>query len=1108
MTRINCQICLHIFLKKFSFSNLNYFTFIRIPMSHYRLFIFLFLCSYLHGFGQVDSLVNSGIQLEKAKVLTDSGLFDLAIKEIKRIEPRDTNYMTSLSSLVDLFLSKEQYLEAIETAQLGLEKPTSLRSNFMIAQGMAFTRAGEYEKAKAIFDAGIKEFPFYPAFILQKGKMYYAQGAYDEAEKLFLQALQLSPFNSISHLHLGIISMVRGEKVRGMMAMGIYLAINNTSNKQLVILEKFVKDELTDEFTVPPSTENAFTRLDGILRSRIAFEKGYKTRIPIDAGVIKQYQLMFDQLALQEYTSNDPWIKYYLPVYKQLIKNNLQDAFMYHLLKSTSIKQVPEWTKKNQSTLDRLYDVVNTTMKQLRGTKILPELGYKEAVTCWYDDNAQLESVGNKNAKDQKIGLWYFYFQNGVMKAKGDFDNQGNKKGIWKYYNNSGYLINIENFDTGLRERYTSEGKPWQKYYLRNEEVDGEVFIYYDCDALKEHLNYRNNKRNGSGEIYSINGTVLERFTYLNDSLNGKYESFFETGEKQLISNYQHGNLQGVIKRFHRNGKVFSQGEYKVGKATGNWKFYYDNGQVSEEGQYIDDNPTGEFRYYDRKGRLTELRNYNSDGKVQGENAYYNQGILHYKFINENGKMTASTYYDLTGKEIAQYKEENGIMKGRTHFPTGEVRSEYEYKDGKAIGVWKYYSRTGNLESEYEYADDEIHGTVVEYHPNGEIKVKVYYQHGVKHGPYQEYFSNGRIRARGWFQDGMTQQRWLYYHPNGVIKSDEYFLNNQQVGIAYYYAQDGKLFSYDEMMNEKILDYKIFNDQTEQVSTIENNEGKVDVISKYKTGIELQRIEILCGMLNGKNSIQFSDGTRFRSRNYLNGKLSGQIERTDAFGKLLNKGSYVDGNSEGIWTWYYSSGNKETIGNYLNDERDSVWTYYYENGKISKQNQFENGKRQGISKVYGPDGQLILEKKYNRGDLISYRVGGSPEDVWIVFSGKGVIKANYADGKPAVEEHYENGTLHGEEKIYYKNGKLFSHFNYSYGDYEGLQITYYPDGKIRTKRNYLMDDEHGSCEWYDETGKLERIEHYEFGYLNGICTVYNSGKKVKEVKFWYGLPTN
>lgn len=1079
-------------------------------MHFYRVVLFplFFLCSFHLAYSQIDSLVNSGVQLQKAKSLSDSGLYDLALKELKRVESRDTNYLKSLSALIDAYLLKEQYTEAIETAHRGLLRPSSLRSDFLLGQAMAYSLKRDFEKAKTIFDAGILEYPFYPAFILQKGKMYYSQGNYEEAEKLFLQALELSPFNSISHLHLGVISMLRGEKVHGMMSMGIYLAINNSSNKQLVLLERFVKNELTDEFSISPSTENAFARLDGILRSRIALEGGYKTRILIEAGVVRQYQLLFDQLAItQEYSSSDPYVKYYLPIYQQLIKTGLQDAFMFHILKSTTFKQVPEWTKKNQSTIEKFYDNINMTMKLLREKKTLPALGYKEEVLCSYYEDSKMKSIGNKNANDLPTGPWYYYFQNGALQAMGHYDTQGKKMGLWKYYNDLGYLTSTENYETGLRERFTSDGKPWQRYYLKNNEVDGEIFIYYDCGAIHEHLVYRKGMRNGAGKVYGVDGTVLERFTYSNDSLEGKYESFYETGEKQVISNYVHGNLHGVFTRYHRNGNIFSHGNYQDGKAIGPWKFYHDNKQVSEEGQYTNDLATGEFRYYDRKGRLIEVKNYNSEGKIHGDNIVYHQGALYYKLKNEDGRMVSATYFNLDGKEIATYKEINGNMTGHSHFLTGEVRSDYSFQNGKATGLWKYYTRFGNVESEYHYANDQIHGSVVEYHPNKSIKIKLYYQGGEKHGPYEEYYSNGKMRARGWYQNGMTQQQWLYYFPNGTIKSDEYFLNDQQVGVANYYSPDGKLFNSDEMRDEALLNYQLFNEQGEQISTMTVDKSNSKVLAKYKSGQEFHGVELMCGKLWGKNNVLLSDGKIFRSRNYLNGKLHGLSENAHPFGDTATKGNYVNGNSEGKWIWYYPGGAIETTGNYLNDERDSVWTYFHNNGTLSNLNLYENGKRNGISKVYGPDGQLILEKNFIQGELLSYRPATTPNNQWIAFSGKASIKINYADGKPALEDNYENGLLHGAQKIYYSNGKLYSHLNYAFGDYEGQQITYYPDGKIQSKRNYLMDNESGRSEWYDATGKIERVEHYDAGFLHGLCTNYQNGKKVKEVKFWYGLPT-
>lgn len=151
-----------------------------------HILIFIILSFYASGAGaQQDTLVNSGYQLEKAKILSDSGKYTLAIKELKRIDPRDTNYVAALSRLTDVYLVTGEYQEVIKATEEGLSQTSSYRSDFLVSQGMAYTQLGEYEKATNVFDLGIKEFPFYPAFVLQKGKMYYAQKKYDEAEKLF-----------------------------------------------------------------------------------------------------------------------------------------------------------------------------------------------------------------------------------------------------------------------------------------------------------------------------------------------------------------------------------------------------------------------------------------------------------------------------------------------------------------------------------------------------------------------------------------------------------------------------------------------------------------------------------------------------------------------------------------------------------------------------------------------------------------------------------------------------------------------------------------------------------------------------------------------------------
>src|SRR5262249_12462341 len=155
----------------------------------------------------------------------------------------------------------------------------------------------------------------------------------------------------------------RGQKVRGMFSMGVYLALNNSANGQLVLLEHFVKNELTDENTIPTSV-NPYARLDEIIRAKISFEDEYKTKIPIDIGIVRQYQLLFEQLGEQVYSADDPWTRFYFAFYNDLRKSNVQEAFMYHILESAPQKVVKQWKEKNKKLMQQFFDAANTSLTQ------------------------------------------------------------------------------------------------------------------------------------------------------------------------------------------------------------------------------------------------------------------------------------------------------------------------------------------------------------------------------------------------------------------------------------------------------------------------------------------------------------------------------------------------------------------------------------------------------------------------------------------------------------------------------------------------------------------------------------------------------------------------
>lgn len=1062
-------------------------------------------CLYLTGAltQPLDSLIHSGFHLEKARALVDSGEHESAIRHLKYIDRRDTNYIQALVTLSGAYLANNQHQLAIETSGKGLAKPSAVRARLLLTQAAAYAQSNDYAKADSIYKLGAREYPFFTSFLVEHGKMWYEAGRYRDAESLFLKSLETSPYVATPHLHLGIIAMLRGEKTHGMMAMGIYLALRNQSNRQLVTLESFVKNELTDESTIEPSKSNPFARLDEIIRSRLAMESEYKTRIPIDAGVVRQFQLMFDQLAKNDYPTDNPTTKYYLPIYKRLIAESMQEPFMYHILQSTSIKVVPEWTKKNQKVLDQFYKVANSAIQQIRTTKTLDSSwGYQKPVSFHYNEDNQVESIGENDQAGEPDGLWYYYFPNGVRQAEGRY-KAGKKIGSWKYYNDSGYLTAVENFDTGERLLYTERGEPWQKY-TQKEAIEGEVFLYYPCGEVSEQLNYRNGQQQGVSKVLSPTGGVVEKLNYVSDTLQGPYESFYDTGEKRTIVNYKSGLMHGKYIRYHQNGKVESEGAYERGKATGAWKFYHTNGVVSEEGQYNNDEPSGVFRYYSRKGQLLEIRPYGANDKLHGQNQFFVNGKLHFELSFDSGRVVKAVYYNEAGEPAHTYTEKDGRLAGKGYMPTGELRVEFEYAEGLATGKWRYFDRWGNLESEYEYQGGKLHGKGVEYYANGKVKSVNHYENGETNGLYQSFHANGTLNTTGWYVDGKQEQLWLSYHLSGKVRTEDYFLSGVLTGESFYYNPDGSVFSRFDYVNGKIEDAVVFSAKGESELKRTGNGSSYNVVTYSRSGKELSTLGIQCGNNHGPAITRFADGRPFIENEFFNNKRNGPFKRYSTSGSLELEGYYQMGNSERIWSWYYPNGQLEVRGMFVADERDSVWVYYHENGKMSARHEFENGERHGITQFFNFGGALVMEYQYIKGDLVAWRAPGAAQ--WTPFNGSGVIRSKYPNGVVAFEDSFKNGQLHGSRKFFFENGVLFKEIQFQEGLDHGVNVVNYPTGKPRLRAHYAFDENHGLIEYYSPDGTLSETGQYVEGVANGTFSFFKNGKKTSETEFWYGSP--
>lgn len=1058
------------------------------------------------AYAQNPTLINAEEVINKGKELYDSGKYKESIAQYLAIPKRDTAYLYMLSELAMSYIANEEFDKALESCEEGLKKPSPYRAHFMRSQAIATDRKGDYEKAVTLFKKAIESYPADVILVYNLGITHYNNKAHAQAVDCFFKVLSINPFHPGSHLNLGRIAANEGRKTHAMFSLGMYLGINNSDNERLVFLEKILSNQFPEEGSLKATHANAFDKLDQIIRAKIAMDKNYKSKIDIDAAIVRQYQLFFDQLETGSKTNDDPWANYYLPIYKTLKEKEMIEPFIFFMLKSSSIELVKKWHQKNQKKLEAFFDVTNAALKKKREMITLRDLGFENPVQAWYFNNNRIEAIGNEDAQGKRQGKWVYLKQNFERSAEGNYSSDGKKVGTWKYYQSDGSISSVENYDNGEVHVY-KDGVIAQHFFLKNDKIQGKAELYDACGIVSETLLYDQGRRHGAGKALYASGVLKSTYTYDSNKVVDVFTNYFESGKIKNTMIYKDDKLAGKYIEHYANGKLKSVGNYADDLLTGPWKYYHANGRLESAGNYKEGQPVGDWTFHNERGQLIEKRNYDNEGKYNGENTVYYNGKVQYINTYKDDVLVGVQYLDTEGKQLGKFGDANGTFITKQYYPTGQLAADGAFKKGKMDGRWTYYYPHGAKHSEYFYQDGQVQGEATEYHKSGGKKYIFHYKDGKFDGKFEEFYPHNQLKQVGFFSNGERQQQWFSYYPNGVVELDYYYLNGSLTGLCLDYSTTGKLTSATDYTDNRVLNYATYNAQGVTTTQRREQANIVTFETKYNSGKPQTIAETRCGEYT-KITKWFPNGSVFYTYAFRNGSKEGPYQYNSVTGKALLTGTFIDGQEEGSWKGHFDNGTLDYEGFYLSGKHDSTWIYYFPNGKISSVAEFRNGERDGITKNYSPDGSPLLEKLYIEGHLVAYRPlksAQTPED-WKPLSSNTSIVITYDNGKKAYEETFKDGVLTGVKRLYYQNGNLFSEFNYVLGDYHGDFSIYAPSGKPLEKGTYKFDELDGTVEKYNEDGSLLLKEQYVMGSLNGKTTLYDKGQKKLEFDFFGGLP--
>ncbi len=1065
----------------------------------------LFVC--YTAFSQKIDLVNSGEAINAGIAAYDSGNYEAAIKAFLKVNPRDTNYYWSQAELAQAYNGAKEYEKAIAVVEEALKETSSNRLMLLKTKAIALDKSGKLDQSIELFKSLLKKYPTDQNLVLNFGVTYSNNGKIEEAKDCFFRSLSINPYHAGSHLNLAQISINEGRKVHAMMSLGLYMIINDRDNAKLVALNSFLGNEFQGEGSQTPSGPNAFEKLDQIIRAKLAMEKSFKSEIPVDAPVVRQFEMLFQQLDLVDQKTNDPWVEHYLPFYKAVRDQSMVLPFIYHMISSANNDKVKSWNKKNEKTLSKFYDAANTEIKKQRAYPKLPEgSGFEKGIQGWYNDDGKLTALGRMDTAEKRTGRWVYFFTNGEKSAEGSYDKNGTKTGMWRYYNSSGILTSEENETTGEIVVFYPTGEKREHFFLKDGKTDGPVEIFYQCGSLKEKLTYKNGEIDGEGTQYFTNGEKRTVYNYKSGKVHGMYTTFFEDGKIRSRYTNRDGKAEGLFESFHANGKLAASGQYLDDKLDGEWKYHHPNGRLSRTGKYKNDLGDGEWTFYNMRGELTEKRTL-KEGEIDGENSFYYKGKLQFKYTYSGDKMLRLVCYDRDGKVLSDNGDPSGNFSVTAYFSTGEKKSHGQIREGKLHGEWNYWFRGGNLSSKANYEKGLQHGEAVDYYRSGAIKSKATYIDGELDGYYQEFYEHGPVKVEGWYQNGQRQQTFLGYTTSGKVESDYFYVNDEQSGAGYEFHQEKPLIV-TVIAKSGITNIDNFDRSGKGTMSVKEVGTKKIYQAKYSNGVTRGEIEVVCGEYNGMLYRRFSDGKDYLAYGMLANQRHGEYKHYDPENNLSYTGNYLYGKPDGIWKGFDEDGNLDRIGRFVEGNYDSLWTFYFGPGKIKSTIEYLNDERDGLTVIYAPDGSPAIEKQFESGDLIAYRAvtAAGTWSEWQKATPKFSLVAYYPSGKKSIEEQYANNYLDGVIKTYYPDGKLFSESTFVNGDYHGPVKTYHENGKLKSEAEFRHDERQGTTKTYYPDGSLRLTEDYVDGVYSGKVIVYKKGAKVREQNFWGGLP--
>lgn len=1056
-------------------------------------------------------IIQSGIKLH------DEKKYDEAIAEFKKIQRNDSGFALASVELINTYIANNKDSSAVVLCDELLKHSDQYTPNAILFKANALDNLKQIKESEEIYRYGAKKYPANNSFLYELGVSKFRQEKYFEAYELFKQSIQINPMHAASHLQMGSLALKQGKVVPAMLALQYFLVCENRSARAQNIvnsLESIARMELGDDKLIEIAeikSENDFTDLESIVRSKIALSAKYKAKTDLTYDVAKQIQLVCENIGKYKDVTGF-YNSFYGKFFDEVWNRKFFEPYLYNAFAGIKNDEISKWNTKNQKELDEYrnwgYDYMCLNFasynENFQGTnKVVPH---------WYSRN-KLFGAGEKNKLGNNEGYWNYYFDNGIKKSEGAFVD-GKKDGPWIYYFENSNIESQVTYNKGKEVHYKEffeNTNPRANYPINNNLIDGKVVIYYSNGKPLSEYDYVAGKIAGTENKFYKNGSKQYSITNNDKKLEGDLIEYYDNGKIKQKCKFVNGKRIGVSSMYHNNTKnsIKNEGVYVDGEPDGIWKIYHQNGALSEEGLYKEGKIDGLWKTYNDNGILVEEENFSS-GKFDGISKYFTKdGKLWEELTYKKGKIQEIKSYKETGELLGSHKLSGKSNILNLYYPNGVKRKEGLYKNGEMDRLWKSYNSFGVLTTEENYNEGVLDGSYKTYFTNGKVKTETFYKNGEENSYFKMYFINGQLKREGYVVNGNVEGTWKYYYIDGTLQYIKYFNEGEEEGWTEAYDVKGKI-STEDYYKLTCLTKVIYHDTSGKIKqNVDLPGGNGTIDEKHYNGKPLFHKEFEFDFPKGKSYVYYPDGTVSFVKEYENGKQVGVQKRYDVFGKIFLETPYFNDMENGRKLKYHYNGKLASEYDIVDNETNGTGKIYYENGKVLRTISYKMGVADGDSRVYDELGELIYVRRYDDDLLTGYTYNnakGELESFKKIEVGDFKVACNYANGKKSIVANYTNGDLNGSRTTYCSNGNVAETEVYYYDLQHGETKSYYPNGTPKTIENYYYGEEHGNFKFFYENGKLRKEENYLYGTQHGVAKYYSeTGALLKTVNFYDGI---